>query len=124
MIAINTNMENMKSVAPIATLPHSLKDCKMRPTVFGRSKIPCARSDNTPAMTRRDFVNESRDIIFKRIAQKRNFFYQPGIHDQRLYFKLLSTLKVFKRISDIIFCAEGTTPRGSDPYLLFQEELI
>jgi len=68
-------MENMKSVAPIATLPHPVKGSRMKANVFGRSKIPCARSENAPAAMRKIFLYESRDIAFKRIAQKRFFFY-------------------------------------------------
>jgi len=59
----------------MATLPRGVKDCKRKPNDFGRSKMPCARRDDIPATMRNVFLNESRDMIFKSIAQKRFFFY-------------------------------------------------
>jgi hypothetical protein len=95
MMTINKIMENTKNAAPMATLPQGMKGCKSKPNDAGRSKIACARRDNAPATMRRVFLNESRDMIFNRIAQKRFFFYRAAIHDRWLYLRLLSTLKAF-----------------------------
>jgi hypothetical protein len=72
-------MENAKNAAPIATLRPDGKDCVMGLNTAGRSNIPCARRDNAPAMSRKVFLYESRDMMFKRIAQKRFFFYRAPI---------------------------------------------
>jgi hypothetical protein len=74
--AINMNMENAKNVAPIATFPRGKKNCERGANTVGRSNIPCARRDNAPAASKRVFLYESRAMIFKRIAQKRFFFYR------------------------------------------------
>jgi hypothetical protein len=67
-------MEKTNNVAPMATLPHGMKECKSELNDAGSSKIPCARRDNTPAALMRVFLKE-KDMIFKSIAQKRFFFY-------------------------------------------------
>src|SRR6266498_103325 len=74
---IYRNIESAKSAAPTATLPQIfiLKYCKRTPNVVGVSKVACARSDNIPAVMRITFLNESCDILYKRIAQKSHFFY-------------------------------------------------
>jgi hypothetical protein len=91
---MNKTIENTKNAAPIATLPRVRKDGKRKPKDVGNSKMLCARSDNIPAAIRRVFLNERRDMVFKRIAQKRVFFYSAAIHDKRFHLRLLSTLKV------------------------------
>jgi hypothetical protein len=68
-------MENTKNATPMAILPEGVKDFKRKSNDFGRSKIPCARRDDIPAAMSRVFLTESRDMIFKSIAQKRFFFY-------------------------------------------------
>jgi len=72
-------MENAKNAVPIAILLQGRKDWEMESKSAGRSNIPCPRRDNTPAVSIRVFLYESRDMIFKRIAQKRFFFYQAPV---------------------------------------------
>jgi hypothetical protein len=98
--------ENAKNTVPIAVPPQGRRDCNLGPSIFGRRKIACDKRDKAPAASRRVFLTESRDIVFKRIAQKRFFFYQTPIHDKWLTFRLLSTLKVFTKrctiLSDVL----------------------
>src|ERR1051325_3589042 len=94
MNIINKIIENRKKTVPKAELPQGIIDSGGTPNNSGWSRIACAMRDDTPAVIKRVFLSESRDMIFKRIAQKRFFFYRPAIHDKRSSLRLLSTLKV------------------------------
>jgi hypothetical protein len=72
-------MESAKNVTPILIIPQAREDGDMESPTVGRSNTPCARRDNTPAVSRRVFLYESRDMMFKRIAQKRFFFYRAPV---------------------------------------------
>jgi hypothetical protein len=78
-MTINIIMEKAKNTMPMAMLPQGRKECKKESPTLGRSNILCARRDNTPAESNRVFLTESRDIVFKSIAQKMFFFYQVAI---------------------------------------------
>jgi hypothetical protein len=89
----NKNMDNANRTAPGAKLFDS-RDGKKNPKIVGVSRRLWAMSDTTPVAIRRTFLNENRDMLCKRIAQKGHFFYRRYTHDQPIYFKLLSALKV------------------------------
>ncbi len=49
------------------------RDLKKKLSAVGISRMPCAQSDKALAATSMIFLNETRDIDGKRIAQKRFF---------------------------------------------------
>jgi hypothetical protein len=75
MSPANKIMEKTKSAAPKAKLL-GLREGKTTPHVVGVRSRLWAMNDNTPVAIRMTFLVDNRDMLCKRIAQKRLFFYR------------------------------------------------
>src|SRR3989304_4177680 len=66
----NESMEIAKSAAPIATLPHEGRYCRINSNFDGISNIPCASRDVIPAMMRWVLLDNDEGILFISVGQK------------------------------------------------------
>src|SRR5512142_898701 len=69
----NSRIASAKRMIPLTSPAKLLRTryLKKKLSAVGMSRMPCAQSDKAPAATSMIFLNETRDIDDKRIAQKR-----------------------------------------------------
>src|SRR5687768_897964 len=70
----NESIETAKSAAPIATLPHPGRYCRMNSNRAGMSSIPCASTDIIPAAVRWIFLDNDKGMRFMGRVRRGEFF--------------------------------------------------
>jgi hypothetical protein len=98
-IPVNKRREKINRSAPAPKLPDAgSKYGKKKPKVVGMSRTLWAMSDKNPAARIVNFLEKDCDMLCKRIAQNKLFFYHCYVHDKTALFKLLLALNVRERI--------------------------
>src|SRR5688500_20395491 len=80
----NESIETAKSAAPIATLPHPGRYCRMNSNRAGMSNIPCASTDIIPAAVRWIFLDNDKGMRFMRRVQRGGVFTIVIQHNPRV----------------------------------------